>query len=178
MSGVLSWLERNQSVLIPLSTALISAAVALTVTLLTQSALSRRTNREYLTKKLEEFYILLNQHSAENVAKFVKIKNSYDGKKRLDSDAITALHTATVDLNGKMGMYIELYFPLLSESYKAVLLKQSNLHHLLEEMKTVTPPDLEELKIALKDLGNCIHMMERKIVQDRRILINNRSKII
>ncbi len=67
METIFEWLKNNSSSATSITTAIISASVAIVVLVAGQWLLSRRSRKEFLTSKLEELYILLNDIGECNV---------------------------------------------------------------------------------------------------------------
>lgn len=170
MSELISWLKENPGAVASLSAAFISAAVAIIIASITQLALSRRNNRELITKKLEELYILLNEAALENGEQFKAVTRFFRKSDPPTSEEILELHTRRLELDKKIRMYVNLYFPGVSPNHQELFKAQSRYHVLLDKLISATPPNRDEFEALSIEIGKCFMDLEDKIIDNKLIL--------
>lgn len=109
MSKLIDWIIQNPPATITLSAALISAAVALIVTAISQWALSRRAKRELLTKKLEELYLVLNDAASDCVNRYREVRRCFYEPEYMATDGFYNQQIYNLDVQKKLVMYVKLY---------------------------------------------------------------------
>ena len=167
---LIDWITQNPPAIVALTAAFVSASVALLVAVITQLALSRRAKRELLTKKLEEFYSLLNEVSSERVSRYMEVRKSYFEPELTKSDDFYLHYLRGFDMQKKIIMYVRLYFPQLSPAYEALSVEMYRLHELEKKLLSTSPPNVEEFAEAFARHGECLGIMETMIVSNKALL--------
>ena len=170
---LIDWMTQNPPAVTALTVAFISASVALLVAVITQLALSRRAKRELLTKKLEEFYLLLNEVSSDSLSRYMEIRKSYFEPELTKSEDFYLHYVKGLDLQKKVVMYIRLYFPQLSQAYEALTIVQARLHELEKKRLTDSPPKVEEFIEVFPQYIDCLGGIEKMIVSNKALLIGS-----
>jgi len=168
--NLIDWITNSPPAVTALTVAFISASVALLVAAVTQIALSRRAKRDLLTKKLEEFYLLLNEVSSESLNRYMEIRKSYFEPERTKSEDFWMQYVKGLDVQKKVVMYARLYFPQLSTAYEALSVAQSRLHELEKKRLTDAPPAVEEFMKAYSQYIDCLGVLENMIVSNKALL--------
>jgi hypothetical protein len=172
MDSILAWLQAAPTGAITLATAILTALVAIFVTVLTQWVLGRRARTDLLTKKLEELYLALNEASAHNVERFhaavpLTSPNPFD-KVKVSTSSVNAMG---LDLHKKIIMYVRLYFPKLSAAHQAVFAANQEVNNLIYEAETGPPIPEERLLLASGHYGDTLQAMEAEIISNRSCLV-------
>jgi hypothetical protein len=158
---------------IALSTALISAAVALIVAVVSQWALSRRARRELLTKKLEELYLVLNDAASDCGNRYAEVHKCFREPEHMASESFYSHQAYSRDLQAKMVMYVKLYFPRLSQTYYDIFVAHGRLSELIQNLMSDTPPKIEEFGEAVTNYAKCLGVMEDEIVSNKPLLVGS-----
>lgn len=156
--------------IVTLSAALISAAVALIVAVISQWALSRRAKRELLTKKLEELYLVLNDAASDCVNTYADVHKCFRDPKYPASESFNSHQAYGRDLQAKMAMYVKFYFPRLSQTYLAIFEARARLGNLTNKLMSNPLPKMEEFDEAVTHYGKCLGVMEDEIVSNKPLL--------
>lgn len=170
MSKLIDWIAQNPPIIITLSAALVSAAVALIVAVISQWTLSRRARRELLTKKLEELYLVLNNAASDCVNRYAEVHKCFREPEYVASESFTLHQAYSRDLQAKMAMYIKLYFPRLWHTYVAILEAHGRFIALSTNLMSDSPPKIEEFDEAVTDFRTCLGVMENEIVFNKPLL--------
>lgn len=121
-------MDKLQAVYISIGTATLSSIIAITVVLLTQWFLERRSRSELLRKKLEELYLLLVEIIAlqsERYSLYLKYRDENRAELwNSNQDKIEQLYW-------KLGMYKNLYFRPLSKLYLPCFHYQVSLNEII-----------------------------------------------
>jgi len=129
MNNILKWISENPGAFASLISAIIAASAAVTVFAVTQFLTYKRERTQFLTPKLEELYLLLNEMSENNVDFFKLICRCVEGnvlaKKEMDS--MDELDLCGFRKAKKIIMYIRLYFPQCPECIKCYLPRNRSL---------------------------------------------------
>jgi len=168
MNLYISWLKNNPSGVTTLSTALISASVAIMLLVLSQWVLSRRNRKEFLTNKLEELYLLINQlgeHNWERYELLVKLavgETKYDESNAKETRRISGLFS-----NRKIVMLIRLYFPKLTSTHQAFSQVNSSIDfYLYNGMDS-------NVEVVLFEFEERLRSLEEEIIQNKDILVKS-----
>jgi hypothetical protein len=162
----------NSSAVMSLSTALISAAVAIVILVLSQWALSRRSRKELLTSKLEELYLLINQVGERNVERFelfVKLAN-----KEIKFNDINVNETIKIyglDINKKIVMLIRLYFPQLSATHQKFFDANRKINKLIYDLSHDKETNDNEVNTIFFEYLDLLKIFEEEIIQNKDVLV-------
>lgn len=169
MHELITWLrEAPQSAISALS-ALLAAAVAFTVVIVTQSILGRRARYEFRMKKLEELYLTILEWQHDVDLSKRQADKILKRQLPLDDEAFRE-YSATIckpRLDRRVNMYILLYFPALKEVQAQLhenVRNHSRLLRLLDEGEDLKSSELQKawlrIQISLITL--------RKQIEDNR----------
>jgi hypothetical protein len=176
MTKLFGSIAQTTSVTITLSVALISAAVALVVAVLTQLATSRRARRELLTKKLEELFLLVNDAITDLWGSFKEVQQVFLNPEHLESESVFLQQTRNLELQKKMLMYVRLHFPRLSDSFVVVSDAQDRLNNLITGLYSGdSPPKSEDFDSAIGHYGRCIASFAEEMIINKDLLIGSSS---
>jgi hypothetical protein len=164
---------QSQPTIITLSIALISAAVALLVAVISQWALSRRGKRELLTKKLEELYLVLNEAGSDCLNTYAEVHKCFREPEYRASVHLYSHYANSLALQAKMAMYVKFYFPRLSNTYHAIFQAHGRLSDLFGNLMSDVPPKIEEFNEAVTNYGKCLGVMEDEIVANKPLPIGS-----
>jgi hypothetical protein len=157
-----------------LSTAFISAAVALIVVVLSQWALSRRNRKDFLTNKLEELYLLVNEIGEHNVERFELLVKLSNGKRKFDdTNSEETVRIYGLDINKKIVMLIRLYFPKLALTHQKTFQANRNINQLIFNLNNGDKTDSAEIDNVLSEFINLLKQFEDEIIQNKDILIKS-----
>lgn len=176
MTGVLSWLKDNPSVLASVASAVIAASVALIVFAVTQFLTAKRNRAGLFVPKLEELYLVLNEVTADNATVCALAFRAIDG----DEEARGKLRGMNeLDLYGhrtakRMIMYIRLYFPKLGPIYQLLFAAQRDVDVLLFDVSSGRLPLMADMLEAAGKVSHFVRLMEREIVNNRDSLVGDR----
>jgi len=169
-------IEIEQQLLPILLPTTISATVALIIFSFTQWLQSRRSSITHLTTKLEELYLVVNELATANPVRYEKmllILNGYETHLE-DPEHVSKLLLA--DLDRRIKMYVELYFPDLIATH----LKLFHSHEPMSDMvKQVLDEegeigfDGEALADALMHYDSHIRSLEKEIIANKKKLVGN-----
>lgn len=174
MTPILNALLAAPAVLPALTSALIAAAVAIFIMAISQYLIFKKGRTDFLTPKLEQLYLLLNELSEHNVTQF-KLHFS-----ALNGDAASRAKLAEIDeldLYGlrrakKIVMYVRLYFPKLSRAHQMIFAAERELNALQHAILSPTPPDAEEFLLASGQVGHFLMLMEQELIRNRDLLLH------
>ncbi|MBU4209362.1 MAG: hypothetical protein KKD12_06800 [Proteobacteria bacterium] len=169
------WIDKNPSPFASLVAAVVAASVALIVFGLTHHFARKREQIQFLTGKLEELYLSLNQ-VAESNAQFFKLialclAGHQAAKQQLDE-------TEDIELYGhrlakRIIMLIRLYFPRLSSIHQRLFATQRHLNELIFQLHSETPPELKAVVVASGRVGHFIRLMEEEVIRNRDFLLRD-----
>lgn len=171
---MLNSLLENPSAIAALTSALVAATVALLVATVTQYLNFKKGRIDFLTPKLEQLYLLINELSEQNSTQFKQFYLALHG----NVDARAAISAMDeLDLYGhrrakKFIMYISMYFPKLSRAHQMVFAAERELNDLKHDAQTIDPPTPEEILIASGRVGHFLMLMEQELIQNRDRLLN------
>jgi hypothetical protein len=174
MNTFTAWLSAAPQGAIAVLTGLLAAAVAVTVTFITQWILGRRARTDLLTKKLEELYLVLNEVSAHNVNR-VEAALPLATATPFEKTNITgsSIERQALDHHKKIVMLVRLYFPPLSKAHQEIFHRNSDVNMLIYEAE-VGPPLSEHKLLSLSGLyRDALVAMENEIILNRRILVRD-----
>lgn len=171
----LEWISGNQAVVASIVSAVIAASVAILVFAVTQFLTRRRDRVQFLTPKLEELYLLLNQVSEDNVKFFrlVYLVLEGDADARQELSAVDELGLYGSRTAQKIILYIRLYFPRLSRIHQLLFAAQRELNGLIWQLHTEKPPDLAKVVDASGRVGHFLRLMEQEIITNRDYLLSD-----
>lgn len=155
--------------------AVIAASVALIVLALTHYFIRKRERTQFLTGKLEELYLSLNQVSEDN-ARFFKLialclsGNQVARQQLVDMDEIELYGHRIAK---RIIMLIRLYFPRLSSIHQKLFAAQQSLNTHIFQLYSETPPDLEVVVEASGRVGHFLRLMEQEIIRNRNHLLGD-----
>lgn len=174
MNRYLTWLKNNPSGVTSISTALISASVAILILVLSQWILARRNRREFLTKKIEELYLLLNQLGEQNVVRFELILNlaNKNFKTKL-SDTEPTTKSYALDINKKIVMLIRLYFSKLSTTHQSLFKANREINRILHKLRSGEDTNDTEVQDAFLEFTVQLRNLEEEIIQNLNTLTKN-----
>lgn len=163
----------NPAILPALTSALIAAAVAVFVMTVSQYLTFKKGRTDFLTPKLEQLYLLLNEVSEHNVTQFKLHFNALNG------DAVARKQLADMDdldIYGqrrakKIIMYVRLYFPRLSRAHQRVFTAERQLNTLKHGIAALVKPDPEAYIAASGEVGHCLMLMEQELIENRDVLL-------
>ena len=175
MTEALDRIASNPSAVASLVAALIAASVALVLFILTQFLGRKKERAQFLTPKLEELYLLLNEVAEHNVSVFRMMHHSLNGdiqaKQKINAlDDLDAYGHRTAK---RIIMYIRLYFPQLSKIHQLMFAAQREVNNLIFEMNSGEPPTLENVISASGRVGHFIRLMEGEIIRNRDKLLSD-----
>jgi hypothetical protein len=152
---------------------LIAAAVAILVMAISQYLIFKKGRTDFLTPKLEQLYLLLNELSEHNVTQFKLHFNALNGDTAA-RDKIADIDE--LDLYGlrrakKIVMYVRLYFPRLSRAHQMIFAAERELNSLQHAILSSTPPDAEEFLLASGQVGHFLMLMEQELIRNRDLLL-------
>jgi hypothetical protein len=170
---MLNWISNNPSAFASLVSAVIAASVALAVFSLSQFITKKRERTQFLTPKLEELYLLLNQVSEDNARFFKLIYQCLIGETnaKQEIEAIDDLEIYGHRTAKRIIMYIRLYFPRLSKIHQKLFAAQRELNQYIFQVHTDKPPDLSDVVQASGKVGHFIRLMEEEIIRNRDYLL-------
>lgn len=173
MTKILNWITANPSAFASLISAVIAASVALFVFAVTQFLTHKKGRTQFLTPKLEELYLLLNETAENNVTFFKLIYLCLEGDVHA-RQRIQAMDD--LDLYGhrtakRIIMYIRLYFPRLSWIHQLLFAAQRDLNQLMFDLHSETPPELSDVLTASGKVGHLLRLMEEEIITNRDQLL-------
>lgn len=157
-----------------LTSALIAAAVAIFVMAVSQYLIFKKGRTDFLTPKLEQLYLLLNELSEHNVTQFKLHSKALGG----DAEAIGKIaEMDELDLYGhrrakKIVMFVRLYFPKLSRAHQFVFAAERELNILQHAIVGPEPPDPEEFMLASGQVGHFLMLMEQELIRNRDLLLH------
>jgi hypothetical protein len=171
-----AWLNANPSAFASLASATIAASVALVVFAVTQFITGKRNRAAFLTSKLEELYLLLNEMGEKNAAQFDLLMLCLAQDK---SSTAKLREMGSVELFGgsrakKMIMLIRLYFPQLTRIHQrlfAAELDYSKFKHRVREGDKI---GRKELLSASFKVGRCIRLLENELITNQSVLLRSR----
>lgn len=173
MPSLLNALIATPASLPALTSALIAAAVAIFIMAISQYLIFRKSRTDFLTPKLEQLYLLLNELSEHNVTQFKLHFNALNG----DAPARAKLvEMDELDLYGlrrakKIIMYVRLYFPQLSRAHQMIFAAERRLNSLQHAILSSTPPEPEEFLLASGQVGHFLMLMEQELIGNRDLLL-------
>lgn len=171
----LNWISENPAAVSSIISAVIAASIAFVVFALTQYFSYRRERIQFLSPKLEELYLLLNETSADNV-KFFKLVSRCLIR---DQSALEELNSLDeIDLYGlgrskKIIMYVQLYFSNLKEIHVLLFRAQQAFNELIYRLHTDSPPEIEEVVQAIGENAHFLRLMEDEIIRNRDKLLGD-----
>lgn len=174
MNSVLDILLATPAVLPALTSALIAAAVAIFVMAVSQYLIFKKGRTDFLTPKLEQLYLLLNELSEHNVTQFRLHFDAMSG----DDVALSKISEIDdLDLYGhrrakKIIMYVRLYFPRLSRAHQLLFAAERELNLLQHAIVGPTPPDPEDFLLASGQVGHFLMLMEQELIRNRDLLLH------
>ncbi len=175
MNAFTNWIDKNPSPFASFVAAIIAASVALIVLALTHYFTRKRERTQFLTGKLEELYLSLNQ-VAENNARFFKLIAlclSGNQAARQQLDATDEMELFGHRLAKRMIMLIRLYFPRLSPIHQKLFVAQQRLNDLIFQHHSETPPALDTVVDASGRVGHFLRLMEQEIIRNRDHLLDD-----
>ncbi|MCX5869558.1 MAG: hypothetical protein NTY00_02765 [Deltaproteobacteria bacterium] len=174
MNQYLSWLKNNPSGVTTLSTALISATVAIILLVLSQWVLSRRNRTEFLTKKLEELYLMIYQISEHNWERFELLVKLARGETKYDeSNAKETRRIYNLFSNKKIVMLIRLYFPKLASTHQAFSQVNSRIDNIIFDLNNSDKPMDSNVEVVLFEFEERLRSLEEEIIQNKDILVES-----
>lgn len=175
MTEFLQWTTDNPSALASLISAIIAASVALLLFTLGQFLTRKQQRVQFLTPKLEELYLLLNEISEHNVKFFrlsyLCLEGDTEARRQLNEEddlEIYGHRTAK-----RIIMYIRLYFPKLASIHQRLFAAQRELNGLMFLMPTANPPEISDVMAASGMIGHFIRLMEQEIIRNRDHLLSD-----
>jgi hypothetical protein len=174
MAAFVAWFAAAPQGAIAVLTAVLAAVVALLVVILTQWILGRRTQTEFLTKKLEELYLSLNDISAHSIRR-VEEALPLAMATPFNKPKITggSVERQGLDLHKKIVMLVRLYFPRLSEAHQAVFQCNSRVNMLIYEAETGPPLTQEQLLALSGEYRDAVVAMEDELIRNRMVLVKD-----
>ena len=174
MNQYLTWLKNNPTGVTTLSTALLSAAVAVMVLVVSQWALSRRNRKEFLTNKLEELYLLINQVGEHNVERFELLVKLASGECNFENTTrAEAMKTYGLDIHKKIVMLIRLYFPKLSKSHQELFIANQKINTIIYKLAKGGETNDSECNNAMSKFAARLNSFEEEIIQNMNILLES-----
>jgi len=174
MEQYLMWLKNNPAGVTTLSAALISAAVAIIVLVISQWVSARRNRKEFLTKKLEELYLLINQIGEHNVERFELLVKLANKKSKFDNtNAAESIKAYGLDVNKKIVMLIRLYFPNLSQSHQRIFKANREINKIIFNLSSGGETNDTEVNNAITEFTSQLGAFEEEIIQNINILIKS-----
>jgi len=175
MTEILNWITANPSAVVSLVSAVIAASVALFVFAVTQFLTHKRERTQFLTPKLEELYLLLNEIAENNVTFFKLIYRCLEGDAhaRQEMEGMDDLHVYGHRTAKQIIMYIRLYFPRLSRIHQLLFAAQRDLNQLIFYLHSETPPKLSDVVTASGRVGHFLRLMEDEIIRNRDHLLSD-----
>jgi hypothetical protein len=143
---------------------------------LTQFLTLKRDRTQFLTPKLEELYLLLNELSEDNVNFFKLIVRCVAG----DADAKKEVDEIDeLDLYGhrkakKIIMYIRLYFPNMSRIHQMLFAAQRDFNQLIASLHSDVPVELLDIVDACGRISHFLRLMEAVIINNRDVMLPDR----
>jgi hypothetical protein len=163
----------NPAILTALTSALIAAAVAVFVLAVSQYLIFKKGRTDFLTPKLEELYLLLNEVSEHNVTQFTLHFNALNGdtaarKQLADMDDLDIYGQRRAK---KIIMYVRLYFPTLSRAHQRVFTAERQLNTLRHGIVALVKSDPKALIADSGEVGRCLMLMEQELIENRDLLL-------
>jgi hypothetical protein len=147
----------NPSATVSLLTAVIAASVALVVFALTQYFTKKREQTRFLSPKLEELYLLLNEFAENNVT-FFKMSYACSGGNQEACNQLGDIDELVLygdRRSKKIIMYVRLYFPKLSTIHQSFFRAQS------------------EIIAASGEVSHFLRLMEKELIDNRDVLLED-----
>lgn len=171
MSPFLNWLGTAPQGAVGILTAMLAALFAVIVALLTQWILGRRARTDFLTRKLEELYLALNEVSAHNVKRAEEVlPYAATGMHHLQKPGGSSVERQALDLHKRIVMLVRLYFRKLPSTHQRVFRRNSRVHDLIHRTESGMPSSEEELLQLSGSYGEALAAMEQKIIANRLLL--------
>lgn len=180
MQPITNSIFTNSQSLLGLLTAILAAAVAIAVVLLTQWAVGKRSRQELLTKKLEELFLLAIQAKSELFIR-QNLMLQYLGSKgsslflggNVDEERLK--NTRFEDTRYvTMQMYVRLYFPKLRPAFNAHFHVYrevvSTFSRMRDKTQTVPATEINEL---MESYTKTYQAFEYEILENRQVLTND-----
>jgi hypothetical protein len=163
----------DPAVMPSLTSALVAAAVAILVLAVSQYLIFKKGRTDFLTPKLEELYLLLNELAHHNVTQFTMHYEAAHGR----AEARNRLKEMDVlDLYGHRRaktiiMYVRLYFPRLSKAHQRLFAAERALNDLQHATLVATTVDVDDLTTASGEVGHLVGLMEQELIRNREVLL-------
>jgi hypothetical protein len=175
MQAALAWTTGNAAAFASMVSAVIAASVALLVFAVTQFLSAKQKRREFLTPKLEELFLLLNQVAEENQSSYVLVRDCLLGDWEAKEQLLKMDH---LDLYGhrtakKIVMYVMLYFPELAPTHQRMFREQRELNDLIHQVSRGAVLPQQDVLMAAGSVGHCVRMMTGEIINNRDRLIRD-----
>ena len=139
----------------------------------TQYLIFKKGRTDFLTPKLEELYLLLNEVSEHNAIQFNLNFRALGGDPAAKSQ-LSGMDD--LDLYGlrrakKIVMHVRLYFPKLSRAHQLVFAAERELNEIKHNILSGATPDPEEVMLASGQVGHSLMLMEQEIIRNRDLLL-------
>lgn len=173
METLLNAYVGNPAIMPALTSALIAAAVAVFVLAVSQYLIFKKGRTDFLTPKLEQLYLLINEVSEHNVTQFrlhfdVLNGNAVARQKLAEMDDLDVYGQRRAK---KIIMYVRLYFPKLSGAHQRVFSAERQLSILKHGIAALAAPDLDAFIAASGEVGHCLKLMEQELIDNRDLLL-------
>jgi hypothetical protein len=175
---MLEWFTQHPESIVSISSAVISAAVAFSVVIISHWATSRRERIEHLITKLEELYLLLNKAGEVNGDKCLIVLDGQSDPNKLLTTLQTLDDVYCHKLYKKMIMYVRLYFPQLSSTHQQLFQKQVQLNKLIMGFLSSGVLPNNEMVTAFGVIGEYLRKMEEEIINNQAVLVGKKSILI
>ena len=155
-----------------ITTAVISAAVAILVVILTQWAIGRRARTELLTRKLEELFLLVNDASIENGKRRNTGLELIKTYARSDAERGDVLHLSrNLPLDHRINMYVQLYFPTLRETHAKVAAANQEMVAVFHKLSDGVSTQPVEVARSFLNMYLVLTSFRDEIIGNRDVLV-------
>lgn len=152
--------------------AAISATVAIIVVVLTQWVIGRRARTDLLTKKLEELFLLVNEASIENNKRRkagLDLIKTYVNSEAVRKDV--AHLSRNLQLDHKINMYVQLYFPALRETQAKVAETNQEILAVFHKLSDGDDTKPAEVARAFLKMNLALTAFRDEIIDNRALLV-------
>ncbi len=171
----MEWLSQHPEAIVSISSAIVSAAVALIVVILSHWTTSKRERIEHLISKLEELYLLLNKTGELNLDNCNIILRGQNAPKKVMTQLQSLDDVYCLKLHKKIVMYVRLYFPRLTHTHQKLFQSQLQLNKLVFNFLSSGNLPLPDIIETSRDVGKHLQTIEKEIIDNWPVLVGKRS---
>ncbi len=154
-----------------MSSAIISASVALIVVALSHWTTSKRQRVEHLIAKLEELYRLVGQIEVADGERYEIISRNWRSRRKGASIMRSLDDMYCHRRFDELRMYARLYFPRLEQTLEALQDKQVELNESIGNFAHSDPVDFGQLNGQMNTVGIYIRKLHQEMVDNHALLV-------